>query len=378
MKDLGIVKHWNCDELESLRIQEFYSPGRSGNPRNLSPSDWTGLKHACKIPDDREHLSIEELSMVAFLFLMMSICSDIKVSGLSVEMKSQFPFAAGLGSSAAYSVCLSAGFLSLSKLVTPDPVSHGPNVEFTLPSGMEAAGKYCFSDSDLQLINKWALEGERLVHGNPSGIDNTICTRGGCVTYTKGSILPLPQVPSLRILLIHTNVPRSTKELVSGVRKRYEKYPAIFEPVFDAIGILSEQCSSLLHELADVTNIKESSDKSKADCCVSSLQTLWDVNQHLLQAIGVSHPSIDDICSITAKYGFCSKLTGAGGGGSVITLISQSQYANSNCCKQYYVMIMTHAESEDEVRVLQSSLADKGYRSQEAAIGGCGVAVHHI
>jgi mevalonate kinase len=136
------------------------------------------------------------------------------------------------------------------------------------------------------------------------------------------------------------------------------QYPAIFEPVFDAIGILSEQCSSLLHELADVTNIKESSDKSKADCCVSSLQTLWDVNQHLLQAIGVSHPSIDDICSITAKYGFCSKLTGAGGGGSVITLISQ--------------------KSEDEVRVLQSSLADKGYRSQEAAIGGCGVAVHHI
>lgn len=107
-------------------------------------------------------------------------------------MKSQFPFAAGLGSSAAYSVCLSASFLTLSKVVTP--VSCETNSDVALPTGMGTAGKSCcYSESDLQLINMWALEGERLIHGNPSGIDNTVCTYGGCMSYTKGDIAPLPR-----------------------------------------------------------------------------------------------------------------------------------------------------------------------------------------
>lgn len=36
-------------------------------------------------------------------------------------------------------------------------------------------------EEDLKSINKWAYEGERVIHGNPSGVDNAVSTWGKCV-----------------------------------------------------------------------------------------------------------------------------------------------------------------------------------------------------
>lgn len=51
------------------------------------------------------------------------------------------------------------------------------------------------------------------------------------------------------------------------------------------------------------------------------LQELIDINQGLLKTLGVSHPLLDTICSLSMKYGLHSKLTGAGGGGYAFTLV---------------------------------------------------------
>lgn len=45
------------------------------------------------------------------------------------------------------------------------------------------------------------------------------------------------------------------------------------------------------------------------------------MNQGLLQCMGVSHASIETVLRTTLKYKLSTKLTGAGGGGCVLTLL---------------------------------------------------------
>lgn len=45
------------------------------------------------------------------------------------------------------------------------------------------------------------------------------------------------------------------------------------------------------------------------------------MNQHHLNALGVGHTSLDQLCQLTMARGLHSKLTGAGGGGCGITLL---------------------------------------------------------
>lgn len=51
------------------------------------------------------------------------------------------------------------------------------------------------------------------------------------------------------------------------------------------------------------------------------LQELIDMNQHLLNALGMGHTSLDQLCQMTMAHGLHSKLTGAGRGGCGITLL---------------------------------------------------------
>lgn len=45
------------------------------------------------------------------------------------------------------------------------------------------------------------------------------------------------------------------------------------------------------------------------------------MNQHLLNAVGVGHAALDQVCTLAQGKGLAAKLTGAGGGGCAIILI---------------------------------------------------------
>ena len=110
------------------------------------------------------------------------------MSGLSSTVISELPAGAGLGSSAAYSVCLAAGFLTscgtISAIPSPNVVSSGLPCDTSTKieaNGIELATNIrseTWNKNDMELINKWGVEAEMLVHGTPSGIDNSISTYG--------------------------------------------------------------------------------------------------------------------------------------------------------------------------------------------------------
>lgn len=80
-----------------------------------------------------------------------------------MTLTSELPLGAGLGSSAAFCVSLSGALLALSKCC---------ELDYNQQSWV------ALKDSELDLVNKWAFEGEKIIHGKPSGIDNTVSTYG--------------------------------------------------------------------------------------------------------------------------------------------------------------------------------------------------------
>ena len=136
------------------------------------------------------------------------------------------------------------------------------------------------------------------------------------------------------MLLTNTQVGRNTKALVAGVGERALRHPAAMGAMFKAIDEIVEEVVTIL------LTPPENSEKKGEDLMVSSeecgpqlvfkteqevrLQELVEMNQGLLQGIGVSHLSIESICQVTASYRLQSKLTGAGGGGCVLTLLPHS------------------------------------------------------
>ncbi|KAF1417632.1 Mevalonate kinase, partial [Spheniscus humboldti] len=223
------------------------------------------------------------------------------VPSVDILVWSELPTGAGLGSSAAYAVCLAAALLTACGAISC-PLKEG-----------ESTARW--TEEELNLINSWAFQGERVIHGNPSGVDNAVGTWGICwgTMKERGKEMSLvaSRVPTLRILLTNTKVPRSTKVLVAGVKEKILKFPAIMNPVLDSIDAISQECQSVLEVMP----------ANPSPEYYPVLEELFDINQHHLNVIGVGHPSLDRLCQVTASHGLHSKLTGAGGGGCGITLL---------------------------------------------------------
>jgi mevalonate kinase len=148
---------------------------------------------------------------------------------------------------------------------------------------------------------------ERVFHGNPSGVDAAVASRGGCVLFSKSHGLEDMRVGApLTLCIGHSGHASSTARMVEGLaRLRAEQTEAV-DAAFLGIQDLVAASRSVMH----------SGDRR-------ALGRLMDLNQVWLSGLSLSTPAIDRMCGLARAHGaFGAKLTGAGGGGSVVALVN--------------------------------------------------------
>ncbi|XP_043269054.1 mevalonate kinase [Venturia canescens] len=274
------------------------------------------------------------LEGVFYLLVSISQFESIELRPFQMVLDTALTIGAGLGSSASFSVCLATAFIHW---------SHKQKNQTTL-----------MDEQQLETISRYALNGEKIMHGNPSGLDNSISTFGSVIEFRRGE--PLKQIPgvkSMRALLVDTRVQRSTKALVEKFFTLKEKYPMIFLPILDSMDYVAKKA---IEVLKNIQTTPDSTDESLYSA-YKELMVMIEVNHGLLATCQVSHQSLDTICAEAKNYGLAGKLTGAGGGG----------YA--------YILLLPDTPTET-ITSITTKLTANGYPVTLVTLGGVGVKIH--
>ncbi|MBE0668991.1 MAG: mevalonate kinase [Anaerolineales bacterium] len=211
-----------------------------------------------------------------FQFFDISQTPDLKI-----DISSTIPVAAGLGSGAAVSVALVRAL--------------APHVAYPLTN---------------RQVNELVYEIEKLHHGTPSGIDNTVITYNMPVYFIKGQpIETFKTGKPFTVVVGDTGVPALTIESVGDVRRLWLRDTNHFENIFN--------------EIAQISLIaRRSIESGKPEL----LGELMDHNHALLQEMTVSSPELDKLVTAAKDAGALgAKLSGGGRGGNMIALVEQAR-----------------------------------------------------
>jgi mevalonate kinase len=155
-------------------------------------------------------------------------------------------------------------------------------------------------------VSRLVYEVERIHHGTPSGIDNTVVAYGQPVYFVRQQRPERFRVGRpLHFLIADSGIASPTREVVAAVRAGWEEAPERYERLFDAIGALVDRARR--HMQAGQAR---------------ALGPLLTENHRLLQEMGVSSPVLDRLVDAALGAGAGgAKLSGAGRGGNVIALV---------------------------------------------------------
>jgi mevalonate kinase len=234
------------------------------------------------------------------------------VSGFSIRVKSAIPVGSHLGSGAAVSVACArviADFFNISLAA--------------------------------EEISALAFEIEKIHHGTPSGIDNTVIAFEKPVWFIKGQppktleIIErhshfVPTSPDfehisshvhnereqfqhnlLPIVIADTGVSSPTKLTVASVREKWQRDPVTYENIFNQIAdVVTQAREALTHKHTH------------------ELGKLMNTNHALLKKMSVSCIELDHLCISARRAGALgAKLSGGGRGGNIIALAQDPHHA---------------------------------------------------
>lgn len=203
---------------------------------------------------------------------------DLNDRSMRIEIFPHIPRAMGLGGSAALAVAI-----------------------------VRALSEHYKLDLTDEKVNELAFKSEQIVHGTPSGIDNTMATYGKFILFRRGTpplIKPLAVENPISLVIGITGVESLTAKMVANVRHSWEKNKMMYERIFTEINALALRAMKAI-----VRNE------------LDTLGELMNINQGLLNAIQVSSWELEELIEIARKSGALgAKLTGGGGGGAMIAL----------------------------------------------------------
>jgi mevalonate kinase len=243
-------------------------PTPAGGPLRLDVPSWN-----VKLTADDDHAFARGLSAIADAV-------ELGRPPLTLIGDAQIPPGAGLGASAAFAVAVARALLA-----------------------------YLKKPGDAAAVTAAANASESVLHGRASGVDVALAVHGGVGVFRKSTGLRKIQIPPLRVLVGPSGASRSTAAMVDRVAQATS-------------GRVEDE---RLRELGSLC------DTGTASLLAGNLAALGaDMNRahELLGGLGVSTPLLDALCDVARKLGaYGAKLTGAGGGGSVIAIAPKEREA---------------------------------------------------
>jgi len=211
--------------------------------------------------------------------VVLEVMAELDVSHLpacTLRVTSNIPVASGLGSGAAVSVAV-----------------------------IRALAAFLGSSLPKERVSALVYEVEKIHHGTPSGIDNTVITYDMPVYFVRGQAMQTLRLAApFTIVIGDTGVKSPTALAVGEVRRGWEADPQRYEGIFDAIAEISRQARMSIE-----------------DGTPEILGALMNDNHAFLQQIGVSSLELDRLVDAARRAGALgAKLSGGGRGGNMIAL----------------------------------------------------------
>ena len=254
---------------------------------DLLPSEYRGVW--IEAPNIRLKAELREIPtdqpLAAALQVLFTKLEIDPYPNINIRISSTIPVASGLGSGAAVSVAL-----------------------------IRALCAYVGQPAPNDRVNDLAYEMEKVYHGTPSGIDNTVITYAKPVYFVRGKPIETfkPRKPFM-VVIGDTGIPAPTRQSVGDLHRLWEQDRRQWEAIFTQV----EQIVNKARHAIEYGKIRE-------------LGILMDANHELLKQMTVSSPDLEQLIEAARDAGALgAKLSGGGRGGNMIALVDPSRGAAS-------------------------------------------------
>lgn len=195
---------------------------------------------------------------------------------IKITIESNIPRGSGLGSSSAISVATAASIASL------------------------------FGEKlDKKTLYNIAFEGEKIIHGNPSGIDVAASVYGGLILFNKNTVpTNIDLLNKLQIIVSISGKTRQTSRMINHFTSTSNKLPYHFQSLVHSSSVLTHEAVNCL-----ITQDLE------------KLGAIINFYNSILSSFGLGTEITDRMIETCLEHGaYGAKITGAGGGGSIIAI----------------------------------------------------------